>query len=113
MEVLNFSRLSEDCTIQGTIAVQGDFYIAGKIIGDLTMTGPGIILIEPKGELEGVIHCSDLQILGTVRGKIHSTGNVTIKASGQVYGQLHSQSLKIMPGAKLELDVAIEDAHLP
>jgi cytoskeletal protein CcmA (bactofilin family) len=108
MEALNFNRLAFGSNIEGKIKAEGDFYVAGKIDGELEVTGNGILLIEPTGEIIGTIKAKDIQILGKVSGTIQSLGQVTIKASGHVTGTVQAKALNILPGAIIESSLDIE-----
>lgn len=107
MEALNFNRLAEGSNIKGVIHINGDFYVAGKIEGDLFIKD-GILLIEPTGEIDGSINGYDMQILGKVTGTIHSHGQVTIKSSGILVGTIHAKAMKVLPGAVIESKLDIE-----
>lgn len=108
MEALNFNRLANGSSLEGKIKVEGDFYVAGKIEGELQLSGGGILLIEPTGEIIGTIIGKDIQILGKVSGKIQSSGQVTIKASGHVTGTIYAKAINIFPGATIESSLDIE-----
>ena len=107
MEALNFNRISEHSTVNGTLNITGDLYLAGKIEGDLNIS-KGVLLIEPTGEVEGTIKAEDIQILGKVTGDIHSVGQVTIKSSGIISGTIHAKAMKVFPGAIIESKLDIE-----
>lgn len=107
MEALNFNRLSEGSSLKGVTHVCGDFYVAGKIEGDLFMSD-GILLVEPTGEISGTIKGQDMQVLGKVSGDIFSSGQVTIKASGVISGTIHAKAMKVFPGAVIESKLDIE-----
>lgn len=108
MEALNFNRLSAGSSINGKIKAIGDFYVAGKIEGELILEGNGILFIEPSGEIIGTITSKDIQILGKVSGEILSSGQVTIKSSGHVTGTIHAKSINIFPGAIIESNLDIQ-----
>ena len=107
MEVLNFNRVAERSITKGTLYFNGDLYLAGKVEGDLHISG-GVLLIEPTGEVLGTIKGEDIQILGKVRGDIFAQGQVTIKSSGMISGTIHAKAMKVFPGAIIEAQLDIE-----
>lgn len=109
MDSITFNRLSENSYVNGQLSITGDFYVAGKIEGNLKLEGNGLLLIEPTGAITGDISCIDLQILGKVQGNIKAQGQVTIKASGHVNGTIHAKGIKVFPGAIIESQLEIEE----
>lgn len=108
MEALNFNRLAEGSTIEGKVSINGDFYVAGSINGEVILNNNGLLLIEPTGSIEGSIEGKDMQILGKVVGQVLSTGQVTIKSSAHLAGTIRAKAINILPGAIIESTLDIE-----
>lgn len=108
MEILSFNRIAEFGEVHGDLILQGDCYIAGKIIGNITITTNSTLVIEPDGFVTGLIKAHDVQVLGTVIGNIAATGKVLIKSSGKVEGAIQSKALEVLPGAHLVMNLDVQ-----
>src|SRR5574340_1197168 len=58
----------------------------------------GLVVLADQGEVEGIIRARFISIAGKVKGTIHASEKVEIKATGVVLGDIHTPSLFIMPG---------------
>lgn len=108
MELIAFNRLAKDGVIEGHIKTNGDFYVAGKITGELHLLDQGTLTLEPSGVIEGNIAVHHALILGTVKGNIRATGKVTIKTQAKIEGEIWAQSLEVSPGALLSTQIKIQ-----
>lgn len=58
----------------------------------------GALIIAEQGELEGEVHSTFVSVGGKVKGAVHATEKVEIKANGVVLGDIYTASLVIEPG---------------
>lgn len=58
----------------------------------------GVLVLAERGELEGEIHSKLVSVAGKVKGVIHASERVEIKANGVVLGDIHAPSLIVEPG---------------
>jgi len=58
----------------------------------------GALIIAEQGELEGEVHSKFVSVAGKVKGSVHATEKVEIKANGVVLGDIYTASLVIEPG---------------
>jgi len=58
----------------------------------------GAVVIADQGEMEGEIRSKLISIAGKVKGTVHASEKVEIKANGIVLGDIHTASLVIEPG---------------
>ncbi len=91
--------LGKGSRFKGEICLQGSTHLACHLEGNVVMDGEKTLTIDQTGSVEGNLECHDLEIFGRVKGKINSSGKVTIFPSGEVEIELHSQDLVVHPGA--------------
>jgi cytoskeletal protein CcmA (bactofilin family) len=58
----------------------------------------GAVVLAEQGEVEGEIRSRFISIAGKVKGTIHASEKIEIKANGVVLGDIHTASLVIEPG---------------
>lgn len=58
----------------------------------------GALVIAEQGEMEGEIHSRFVSVAGKVKGAVHATEKVEIKAKGVVLGDIYTASLVVEPG---------------
>jgi len=58
----------------------------------------GAVVLAEQGELEGEVRSRFVSVAGKVKGTIHATEKVEIKASGVVLGDIFTASLVVEPG---------------
>ena len=58
----------------------------------------GVVVLADQGEVEGVIRARYISIAGKLKGTIHASEKIEIKANGIVLGDIHTPSLVIEPG---------------
>lgn len=68
----------------------------------------GALIVAEQGELEGEVHSRFLSVAGKVKGAVHATDKVEIKANGVVLGDIHTASLIIEPGGYFD-----GECHMP
>lgn len=97
------SLIGEGTIIQGDIQFQGGLRMEGKIIGNVQIGDvPGVLMLGPKGEVEGDIQVTHLIVDGTIRGSIHAENMVELRPTARVLGNIHYGALEIHPGAVFE-----------
>ncbi|HUZ45189.1 MAG TPA: polymer-forming cytoskeletal protein [Terriglobia bacterium] len=58
----------------------------------------GVLVLAELGEVEGEIHSRLVSVAGKVKGAIHATEKVEIKAHGVVLGDIYTAALIVEPG---------------
>lgn len=58
----------------------------------------GALILAEQGEVEGEIHCRFVSVAGKVKGTVHGSEKVEIKANGVVLGDIYTASLVVEPG---------------
>jgi cytoskeletal protein CcmA (bactofilin family) len=88
--------ISKGCVVHGRIESDVFLRIDGHIKGDLIIT-EGLIIGE-HGIIEGNIKAREIVVFGTVNGNV-TADSVDIKNSGNILGELHTNSLQVETGA--------------
>jgi cytoskeletal protein CcmA (bactofilin family) len=58
----------------------------------------GAVIIAEQGEMEGEIHSKFVSVAGKVKGTVHATEKIEIKAKGVVLGDIYTTSLVLEAG---------------
>ena len=58
----------------------------------------GAVVLAEQGEMEGEIYSKFVSIAGKVKGTVHATEKIEIKANGVVLGDIYTASLVLEPG---------------
>lgn len=101
---LNFCVFGSQSEIKGELFLKGDITISSKVEGQINMLDQSKVTIEREGIVEGIIYCYDLEVFGEIKGHIKAEGNVVIRSSATVSGNIHAQNLTIYPGAVLNIE---------
>ena len=88
--------ISKGCVIHGRIESDVFMRIDGHIKGDLIIA-EGLIIGE-HGIIEGNIKAREIVVFGKVNGNV-SADSIDIKNSGNILGELHTNSLQVETGA--------------
>jgi cytoskeletal protein CcmA (bactofilin family) len=99
----NFSLISRDSHITGTLELKGTSHIYSSVTGNIFIDSTSDLFIEEGAKIIGNIQCHDIDVHGEVQGNIISTGKVSFYSTAIFKGDLKSKYLSIAPGAKLEM----------
>ncbi|MDP3469688.1 MAG: polymer-forming cytoskeletal protein [Daejeonella sp.] len=88
--------ISKGCVVHGRIESEVFVRIDGNIKGDLIIA-EGLIIGE-DGIIEGNIKAREIVVFGTVNGNV-TADSIDIKSSGNILGELHTNSLQVETGA--------------
>jgi cytoskeletal protein CcmA (bactofilin family) len=88
--------ISKGCVVHGRIESDVFVRIDGHIKGDLIIA-EGLIIGE-HGIIEGNIKAREIVVFGTVNGSV-TADSIDIKSSGNILGELHTNSLQVETGA--------------
>jgi len=93
-----FNSLTAGSKIIGTIIADSDIRIDGKLEGDLQCKGK--VVIGEQGSIKGTVVCQNAEIMGTLDGKATIEQSFSLRATGNMIGDLKTHSLLIEPGAQ-------------
>jgi cytoskeletal protein CcmA (bactofilin family) len=90
--------ISTGTEITGNIPSTGDIRIDGNLNGNLNTRGK--VVIGPSGRVKGEVVCKNLEVSGTIEGKVAIENLLNLKASSKINGEIMTSRLSIEPGAK-------------
>lgn len=99
----DYTFIGNGSQITGKFHFKGHTRVAGHIEGEITMIDDHDLSIESTGQFEGTINCHNIDIYGVLNGKINATGKISIYPSALVQGEIKGRSLKILPGARVDM----------
>jgi cytoskeletal protein CcmA (bactofilin family) len=89
------SLISEDITIEGSIAGEGDLHVDGVIRGDIRI---GHLTIGETGHIEGSIQAETVEARGRIIGAL-TAKQVRLHATAYVDGDITHEQLSVETGA--------------
>jgi len=92
-----YNALAPGTLIKGSIHAEEDLRIDGKVEGLIECAGK--VVVGPQGEIQGDIHCANVDIIGQVTGNLVIKEILSIKTSGSFTGDLTTNRLEIEAGA--------------
>ena len=90
--------ISNGTEITGDINSSGDIRIDGSLVGNLKTRGK--VVIGPTGKAKGEIYGKNIEVSGTIEGKISAEQLLNLKATSKIIGEIITTRLSIEPGAK-------------
>lgn len=97
--------IGETCVINGNIDTKAYIKIDGQVLGDLIVDG-GVILGE-KGYIKGDIRSNEVIAYGRIDGHVYA-GNLQLKSSSSIAGNIETTTLQIDPGAIYQGSVTMQ-----
>jgi len=92
--------------IIGTFSSESDIRIDGIIEGDIKT--PGKVVVGKTGEIHGSLESSNAYFEGRLIGKLKLTGTLTLKASGNIEGEVITEKLSVEPGATFNVSCVMK-----
>ena len=93
-------------SFRGEVSGEGDFHIAGRFEGEVTVTGR--VIVAPGAEVDANISALGIVIGGTVRGNLSAATRVEILPTGVLTGSLKTGSFSAADGASVKGEVWVE-----
>lgn len=111
-EIVGF--LGEGASIEGQVALKGDFKVDGRIVGRIT--SPSSLIVGPTGEvIAEELRARALSVSGSVTGELHVDELLDIQPGGKVAGRVRMKrrGLVIAPGGEFDGVVEIAETGQP
>ena len=89
--------IATDCQITGSLTVNGNVRIDGKIDGNVSASGE--LTVGPSAKITANIEAKTVCIAGEVHGDVKATNILELSSSARLYGDLCTSQLKIEQGA--------------
>ena len=103
--------IAQSSKFTGDTEFTAEALIAGKLIGNVHSSHN--ISIEQDGLIDGKLHCSELRVSGTFKGKL-TCEKLNITSTGLVDGEVNCQSMEIFEGGQfIGMRVRDDIAFLP
>jgi cytoskeletal protein CcmA (bactofilin family) len=90
--------ISNGTEITGDINSSGDIRIDGSLVGNLKTKGK--VVIGPTGRAKGELFCKNIEVSGTIEGKLAVEQLLNLKSTSKINGEIITTRLSIEPGAK-------------
>lgn len=100
------SSLGARLSFRGEVSGEGDFHIAGRFEGEITVTGR--VVVAQGAEVDANISGLAIVIGGTVRGNLSAATRVEILPTGVLTGSLKTGSFAAADGASVKGEVWVE-----
>ncbi len=82
--------------VNGRVSGAGDLEIAGRVEGDVTVTGE--VVVDPTGLVDANISATRIVVRGAVKGDLVADETLHIEAGAKVVGDLRAPRIAIAPG---------------
>ena len=104
------AMLGKNVVVEGHIRSQEDLIIEGEVEGTIDMTDHRLT-IATNGKVRANVKVREIEVLGSIEGKIEAAGKVYIRKSAQLIGDIRSASIIIEDGGYIK--GSIELSHQP
>ncbi|GIU18207.1 MULTISPECIES: polymer-forming cytoskeletal protein [unclassified Shewanella] len=103
--------IAQGTKFTGETEFSAEALIAGELFGKVSSSSN--VTIEQGGLIDGKLHCSELRVSGTFRGKL-TCEKLNITSTGLVDGEVNCQSMEIFEGGQfIGMRVRDDIAFLP
>jgi cytoskeletal protein CcmA (bactofilin family) len=93
--------------LEGDISGSGDLVIQGRVQGKISLEGHDLTVVR-TGRVKADIRAENIIIHGTVEGRIHALGTVTLHADANMSGDIASGRISIAEGAVFKGSLKIQ-----
>jgi cytoskeletal protein CcmA (bactofilin family) len=87
----------EGGVFEGQVALVGETRIEGVIRG--RVRGEGRLLLGPRGRIEGVLECDEVDCEGVVQGPIHARRSLRLGPDARLEGDVETPKMEVCPTA--------------
>ena len=98
--------IGQGMIIKGSLHSENDVFLDGEIEGDLDVENCRL-MIGPHGKVVANVKAREVDIHGIMTGNVESTQKTSIRASGQLMGDVRSGGIVIESGALFKGKVEI------
>ena len=98
--------IGQGMIIKGSLHSENDVFLDGEIEGDLDVENCRL-MIGPHGKVVANVRAREVDIHGIMTGNVESTERTSIRASGQLMGDVRTGGIVIESGAQFKGKVEI------
>ena len=104
------SLVAQGMFLEGDISGSGDLIIQGRVQGKINLEGQDLTVAR-TGRVKADIHAENILIHGSVEGRIHASGKVTLHSDGNMSGDITSGRISIAEGAVFKGSLKIQPSR--
>ena len=93
--------ISQGIKIKGEVTGSEDLFVDGLVDGKLNLTN-GSLTIGPNGTVKADVYAREVIVRGKIEGKVTGRDKVQLWSTGQITGEVQTESLSIEEGALLK-----------
>ena len=97
MDNTTINLIGTGTIIEGNVKSDGDFRIDGSLRGNISIKGK--VIIGEDGKVNGEIHCKNVEVEGSVEGKVFVSDLLSLRSKSKLIGEMTTNKLAIEPGA--------------
>jgi cytoskeletal protein CcmA (bactofilin family) len=98
---LAIAMLGNKVVVEGHIRSQEDLIIEGEVEGTIEMTEHRLI-IAANGKVRANVKAREIEVLGSIQGKIEAVEKVYIRKTAELIGDIHSAGIIIEDGGYIK-----------
>jgi cytoskeletal protein CcmA (bactofilin family) len=98
LDVAGTASIGKSVQIRGEVKGSEDLLVDGLVEGTITLT-ESRLTIGPNAKVQANVSARDVVILGTLKGDIHASGRVELRAGANVVGDVKAARLSIEENA--------------
>jgi cytoskeletal protein CcmA (bactofilin family) len=104
------ATIGRSLVIKGEISASEPLYIDGKLEGSLHVNDQRVT-VGRFGSVVANIEAKEVVIMGSVKGNVHCTDRLDVRAEGSLIGDVISQRISVEDGAVLQGSVEVRTSH--
>ena len=101
--------LGKNVVIQGQIRSKEDLTIEGEVNGTIEMSGHRLT-IATDGKVRADVKVREIEVRGSIQGKIEAAEKVVIRKSAQLLGDIHSTAIIVEEGGFIKGNVELSQS---
>lgn len=92
--------IGDGVKLEGKFSGTGKVTVRGEVVGSLKTTDD--IAIEPSARVEADVEAKNLTVSGEIHGNVLCHGQLTLLASGKIFGDVTTEILSVETGAVIK-----------
>ena len=98
--------IGQKTVFKGNVNTDKPIKIEGVFEG--TIESLGSVFIADTGRFDGILHCRNLELVGTLTGKVKCSDTFRFALSGKFQGEATTANIDIRPGSSFDGTLKIE-----
>ncbi|MEL7159969.1 MAG: polymer-forming cytoskeletal protein, partial [Bacteroidota bacterium] len=93
------NTIDQNTKLEGNINANGNIRIDGTLVGNLKCEA--LLVIGPKGYIEGDVTCVKAIIEGKFKGNLIVKDDLTLQSSSKIFGDIRAKKMAVLSGAEI------------